>query len=300
MISREPTIERLAVARSLLLTPYGLDEGLITRTLAEIFTHRVDYADLYFQSRRSEAWSLEEGIVKSGSFNIDQGVGVRAVSGERTAFAYSDDIVRTELQRRAHARDDRAAAAEPAGSRSASARTGVWAASLRARIRSQPTAPHKVGCWSASSDARARKDPRIEQVMAGLAGEYEVVLVARADGVLAADVRPLVRLSVHGDRRAERGGRRESAAAAAADASTTAISPTTSCTEYVDESRARGAREPRSAAGSGGHDDRRARAGLAGRAAARSGRARPRRRFQPQRHVARSADASANRWRRRA
>src|SRR5229473_4784935 len=88
----EPGIRNLATAKEILLTPYGLDESTITHTLAEIFTHRVDYADLYFQSTRSEAWSLEEGIVKSGSFSIDQGVGVRAVSGDKTAFSYSDEI----------------------------------------------------------------------------------------------------------------------------------------------------------------------------------------------------------------
>jgi TldD protein len=88
----EPGIRNLATAKDVLLTPYGLDEALLSRTLAEIFTHRIDYADLYFQATRSEAWSLEEGIVKSGSFSIDQGVGVRAVSGDRTAFAYSDDL----------------------------------------------------------------------------------------------------------------------------------------------------------------------------------------------------------------
>src|SRR5437868_10983511 len=92
MISREPTLERLATARSLLLEPFGLDETHLARALGEIQAHRVDDADLYFQYTRSESWSLEEGIVKSGSFSIDQGVGVRAVSGDKTAFAYSDDI----------------------------------------------------------------------------------------------------------------------------------------------------------------------------------------------------------------
>jgi TldD protein len=92
MISREPTIERLAIARALLLEPFGLDEGTLAQALATIAAHRVDEADLYFQYTRSEGWSLEEGIVKSGSFGIDQGVGVRAVAGEKTAFAYSDDI----------------------------------------------------------------------------------------------------------------------------------------------------------------------------------------------------------------
>src|ERR1700712_4484412 len=97
MISREPTIERLAIARSLLLEPFGLDETHLSRALSEITAHKVDDADLYFQYTRSEGWSLEEGIVKTGSFSIDQGVGVRAVSGEKTAFAYSDDISEASL-----------------------------------------------------------------------------------------------------------------------------------------------------------------------------------------------------------
>ena len=97
MISREPTIERLATARNLLLSPFGLDETHLARALGEIQAHRVDEADLYFQYTRSEGWSLEEGIVKSGSFSIDQGVGVRAVAGEKTAFAYSDDISEASL-----------------------------------------------------------------------------------------------------------------------------------------------------------------------------------------------------------
>src|SRR5437868_13281801 len=97
MISREPTLERLATARSLLLEPFGLDETHLARALGEIQAHRVDDADLYFQTTRHEGWSLEEGIVKSGSFSIDQGVGVRAVAGEKTAFAYSDDLSEASL-----------------------------------------------------------------------------------------------------------------------------------------------------------------------------------------------------------
>ena len=97
MISREPTLERLAIARQLLLEPFGLTEVTLARALQTIATHRIDDADLYFQYTRSEGWSLEEGIVKSGSFGIDQGVGVRAVAGEKTAFAYSDDISEAAL-----------------------------------------------------------------------------------------------------------------------------------------------------------------------------------------------------------
>src|SRR5216110_1538232 len=87
-----------ATADRTLLAPYGLDAGSIEQVFGRILAHRVDYADLYFQYSRSEGWSLEEGIVKSGSFNIDQGVGVRAVAGEKTAFAYSDEISFDALQ----------------------------------------------------------------------------------------------------------------------------------------------------------------------------------------------------------
>lgn len=94
----DTAIASLATAQSLLLEPYGLNEQHLHRALRDIFQHRVDYADLYFQYTRSEAWSLDEGIVKSGSFSIDQGVGVRAVSGEKTAFAYSDVLSPEALQ----------------------------------------------------------------------------------------------------------------------------------------------------------------------------------------------------------
>src|ERR1700756_5733484 len=97
MISREPTLERLGTAQALLLEPFGLNETHLGRGLAEITAHSVDDADLYFQYTRSEDWSLEEGIVKTGSFSIDQGVGVRAIAGEKTAFAYSDEISAASL-----------------------------------------------------------------------------------------------------------------------------------------------------------------------------------------------------------
>ncbi len=208
MISREPTIERLALARELLLTPFGLDESHLSRALAEIRAHRVDDADLYFQYTRSEGWSLEEGIVKTGSFSIDQGVGVRAVSGEKTAFAYSDDISEASLLD----------AARTVRSISAAAQGGRARVAAKKIAKSRSLYPHIDPIASLDSTAkvallekveqRARaKDPRVVQVMAGLASEYDVVLVARADGTLAADVRPLVRLSVTVI--AEQGGRRE-------------------------------------------------------------------------------------------
>ena len=82
----------LVTAESRLLAPFDLTARQLETVFGELYRHRLDYADLYFQYSRSEAWSLEEGIVKSGSFNIDEGFGARAISGEKTAFAYSDDI----------------------------------------------------------------------------------------------------------------------------------------------------------------------------------------------------------------
>lgn len=197
MISREPTLERLAVARELLLTPFGLDESHLLRALSEIRAHRVDDADLYFQYTRSEGWSLEEGIVKTGSFSIDQGVGVRAVSGEKTAFAYSDDISEASLLDAARTVRSIAAAGKSARVKAAErkiagSRTLYPGADPIASLDSTA----KVALLEKVEKLARAKDPRVVQVMAGLAGEYDVVLVARADGTLAADVRPLVRLSV--------------------------------------------------------------------------------------------------------
>jgi TldD protein len=208
MISREPTIERLATAKSLLLTPFGLDESHLTKALNEIKMHQVDEADLYFQYTRSEGWSLEEGIVKTGSFSIDQGVGVRAVSGEKTAFAYSDDISEASLLDAARtvrsissaAQTRRTKVATPKVSRSRSLYPGVDPISTL-------DSTTKVALLGKVEKLARAKDPRVIQVMAGLAAEYDVVMVARADGTLAADVRPLVRLSVTVI--AEQKGRRE-------------------------------------------------------------------------------------------
>ena len=197
MISREPTLERLAVARRCLLEPFGLDETHLQRALAEIRQHRVDDADLYFQTTRSEGWSLEEGIVKSGSFSIDQGVGVRAVSGEKTAFAYSDDISMASLLDAA-----RTVRSIAAASRSASTRVPVRkVAASRSLYGGQDPilsldSTAKVDMLGRVEALARARDPRVVQVMAGLASEHDVVLIARADGTLAADVRPLVRLSV--------------------------------------------------------------------------------------------------------
>ena len=208
MISREPTIERLATAKSLLLTPFGLDETHVFRALQEIRAHRVDEADLYFQYTRSEGWSLEEGIVKTGSFSIDQGVGVRAVSGEKTAFAYSDDISEASLLDAARTVRSISSSAQ-SGRVKANARKVAGARALYGDVDPISTldSAAKVALLGKVEQLARARDPRVSQVMAGLASEYDVVLIARADGTLAADVRPLVRLSVTVI--AEQKGRRE-------------------------------------------------------------------------------------------
>ncbi len=208
MISREPTIERIATARDLLLQPFGLTEADLGQALASIAERKVDDADLYFQYTRSEGWSLEEGIVKTGSFSIDQGVGVRAVVGEKTAFAYSDDISLASLADAA--RTVRAIGSDARNRRVKLPRSRM-AASRALYAGMDPIASlgsaEKVGLLERAERLARAKDPRIVQVMAGLASEYDVVLIARLDGTLAADVRPLVRLSVTVI--AEQDGRRE-------------------------------------------------------------------------------------------
>ena len=208
MIAREPTIERLAIAQQLLLTPFGLDESHLRRALGVIRAHQVDDADLYFQYTRSEGWSLEEGIVKTGSFSIDQGVGVRAVSGEKTAFAYSDDISEASLLDAARTVRTISAVA-PAGTARVARKKIAKSRSLYNDIDPISTldSTTKVALLGKVESLARAKDPRIIQVMAGLAREYDVVLIARADGTLAADVRPMVRMSV--TVMAEQNGRRE-------------------------------------------------------------------------------------------
>jgi TldD protein len=208
MISREPTLERLAIARQLLLEPFGLDDTDLAKTLAEIKAHKVDEADLYFQYTRAEGWSLEEGIVKTGSFSIDQGVGVRAVSGEKTAFAYSDDISKASLLDAARTVRTIGAAAK-GGRVKVPTRKVASSRSLYGGLDpiSSLNSTEKVELLGRVEQMARAKDPRIIQVMAGLASEYDVVMVVRADGTLAADVRPLVRLSVTVI--AEQNGRRE-------------------------------------------------------------------------------------------
>jgi TldD protein len=185
----------VADAGHLLLAPAGLDLDQVSRVLGSIHAHDVDFADFYFQHSCFESWSLEEGIVKAGTFNIDRGVGVRAVSGDRQAFAYSDDISLGALEEaaiavRAIGRQGQSASA-PLGRRGES-RVLYPSADP---VRSLADADKVAMLTRLEQRARAR-DPRVVQVMASLAGEHETVLIARSDGLITADVRPLVRISL--------------------------------------------------------------------------------------------------------
>jgi TldD protein len=189
-------INALDTARRTLLVPAGLDDSDLDRLLGQILTHRVDYADLYFQYSRHESWSLEEGQVKSGSYNVEQGVGVRAVSGEKTGFAYSDEILLPALS-------DAATAARAIARSGTAVGTPVRqraGAALKLYAPLDPLASledaAKVKLLETVEAEAKRADPRVTQVMASLSGVQEVILVARSDGGLAADVRPLVRLNV--------------------------------------------------------------------------------------------------------
>ncbi len=189
--------ELVEQAERTLLTPAGIGNRELDRLLGSIMGHRVDYADLYFQYTRHESWSLEEGQVKSGARNIEQGVGVRAISGEKTGFAYSDEIVLPALL------DAATAARAIARQGDDRANKGIafhGAGALQLYTASDPLASlpdaDKVALLERVEQEARRQDPRVTQVMASLSGVHDVVMVVRSDGTQAADVRPLVRLNV--------------------------------------------------------------------------------------------------------
>ena len=230
----DPAIASLATAKSLLLDPWGLSENDMARAIGEIFTHKVDYADLYFQYTRSEGWSLEEGIVKTGSFSISQGVGVRAVAGEKTAFAYSDTLSPDALL--SSARAVKSIARQGAGK--TKVRTGDdphHGQNLYTSVDplSTMSAPEKVGLLERIEKMARARDPHVAQVMASLGMEYDVIMVAGSDGRLAADVRPLVRLSLTVV--VERSGRRETGHAGGGGRTGLGYFSDETLTQYVEQ-----------------------------------------------------------------
>jgi len=178
-----------------LLLPAGLSEANLEQTLALTMGRGVDYADLYFQQSRQENWLLEDGIIKDGGYHIEQGVGVRACSGEKTGFAYSDDLILPALQ-------DAAKAARAISRQGADGRVQAWkrTAAPKFYAETDPLAVLSVEQKLAllhQADAAARAaDPRVTQVSVSLAGGLDTVLVAASDGTFAADIRPLIRMNV--------------------------------------------------------------------------------------------------------
>ncbi|MBN2692167.1 MAG: metalloprotease TldD [Burkholderiaceae bacterium] len=230
----EPALLRLDEARRVLLDPYQIDESALQRTLAKVFEHRLDFADVYLQYTRSEGWSLEEGLVKSGSFDIEQGFGIRAVQGEKTAFAYSDDISELALLEaadtvRSIARAGNGSAKVPADTRRSAARVLYGATDPLGALDSNA----KVALLQKVDRLARAKDPRVVQVMASLGGEHDVMLVLRSDGLLAADVRPLVRLSVNVI--VEQNGRRESGSSGGGGRYSLGYFDDALLSQYVDE-----------------------------------------------------------------
>ena len=177
------------------LEPAGLEERHLSGALGSIMTRDIDTADLYFQISRQEGWTVEDGIIKTGSFNLDQGVGVRAVSGEKTGFAYSDELMLPALEQAANA----ARAISRQGQSNA---VQAWSRSDRQDLYSSqdPIASIKDEQKTALISDIEKKtrdlDKRIEQVIISLSSSQDFILIAASDGNLAADVRPLVRLNV--------------------------------------------------------------------------------------------------------
>jgi TldD protein len=196
----------LALAEQRLLTPGGLASGDLDRVFSRLMGPSIDAADLYFQHSRSESWVLEDGIVKEGNHSIEQGVGVRAMSGEKTGFAYSDEIVLPELLTAAQSARAIAQSGREGGGLALAARDS---ASLYAAIDPVESLPNedKIILLREVDKFCRGADPRIGQVIVSLSAVVDTVLVAAADGTLAADVRPLVRLNVQVI--AEQNGRRE-------------------------------------------------------------------------------------------
>ena len=185
----------LASVSSVLLAPTGLAPEQLGKVLSELAGPGIDAADLYFQNRISEAWVLEEGIVKEGSFNLDQGVGVRALAGEKTGFSYSNALTMPALLQAAQASRSIAQAGQqvqPIAIQSV-AHTALYPADNPLQVLSRE---EKVALLKQVDAATRALDARITQVTVSLTGSWEQVLIATLDGRLAADVRPLVRFNV--------------------------------------------------------------------------------------------------------
>lgn len=200
-------INPMTLATQVLLEPAHLNDQALERILGDVMGRSIDYADLYFQNIRNESWVLEDGIIKEGGYSVDYGMGVRATSGEKTGFAYSDEIVLPALEQAAKA-------ARSIGTSGSQQKIQIWHRNQLPQslyIADDPLNSlqdiDKIALLK-SLDKEARSiDPRVTRVVVTLTGQYEVVLIVASDGTFSADVRPLVRLNVSVV--AEEHGRRE-------------------------------------------------------------------------------------------
>lgn len=186
----------LETAQAILLDNRGLGLNDIQNTLDQLMLPSIDQADLYFQSSHSESWVLEDSIVREGSYNIDQGVGVRAISGEKTGFAYSDEIILPALTQAANA-------ARSIASHGDNGQIQAWhkASPLVLYSDKNPlnsiSTEEKIDLLKQMDQVARKKDPRVKQVMIGLTGSHSTILIANSEGQLSGDVRPLVRLNIN-------------------------------------------------------------------------------------------------------
>ncbi len=198
--------DRLKLAEQELLAPGGLDRGRLEQVLSDLMGPAVDSGDIYFQSTRHESWSLEDGLVRSGTHSTEQGVGIRAISGEKTGFAYADEIVLPSLMQAS-------GAARAIARHGSQGQVQAWKSQKAPVLYGIDDPINSMGAaekvdFLRQIDVYARsRDPRVSQVMVGLAATHETILVAATDGTLAADVRPLVRLNINVI--VEQNGRRE-------------------------------------------------------------------------------------------
>lgn len=189
-----------------LLTANNINQQDLFSLLGQLSERKLDYADLYFQSSYHESWVLEDSIIKDGSWNIDQGVGVRAVSGEKTGFAYADQITLNALTQSA-------TAARSIVREQGNGKSHMLGAVMHRQLYptvdplQSLTREEKIALLHRVDTAARTADKRVQEVSASLSGVYEMVLVAATDGTLATDVRPLVRLSV--SVQVEENGKRE-------------------------------------------------------------------------------------------
>lgn len=200
---------QIDLARNALLVPGGLTDADLEKILSKILGHSVDSADLYFQGTSFESWTLEDGIIKDASYSVDHGVGVRAISGEKAGFAYSDDIMFTALDQAATAARTIAMSGGQNKVKIAGAQIvkhDLYAASNP--LKSIADADKIALMHSLNNEAR-RIDPRVKQAIVSLAGSHNVILYVDSDGNFAADIRPLVRLNINVI--VEENGRRETA-----------------------------------------------------------------------------------------